>query len=652
MSLFNDKELLEILSHIDIYNTTVFPRTKKSSLRFIKLKLLEKFPDLTDEKLYSFLNDFCLHNDKSQKTLRIYLSKQDLESTKEQDQEFNSSVPDITTKPKQTEHDLKSDIYTIPVAKERLDLSDKLKCQSENIKKQVDRFNNRYGKTYQVPQRNTSTINRRYISQKVDNDLLETNLEYENSDNFSKNLENYDYYTRYKRENLSPLKRHKVNHEIRSNNLFISPISSIIKLEQEIEDYKINTPPEWLTREEVKHYNKLNLEQKKKIIESYQDIQKENTETKLPLRFKVLNSNIPLKSKLEIFEKLETSNNLLGENTKYINLVKATLQIPFDTYSPLSVFKDNSEEVNEYLSDCALLFEQEVYGHHKIKNEFITMIGSWITAGSSTQFGNVIGITGPIGVGKTTLIKDGLSKAMNRPFYFISLGGASYSSLLQGHNYTYEGSSYGEIARGLIESKCMDPIFYFDELDKVSTDSKGEEIIHSLIHLTDPAQNNEFHDRYFSGINLDVSKALFVFSYNHADKVNPILRDRIHEIKLPDFSVDEKIDISQQYILPKISKGMNINVDDLIIFDDDTLKHLVLLTDDTTGMRALKLVLVRLLRIFNLIKITDGKKILNISEKLVTKEVPYLITKEIIEEVFAFCNNKQDTSISNAFMYI
>ena len=107
--------------------------------------------------------------------------------------------------------------------------------------------------------------------------------------------------------------------------------------------------------------------------------------------------------------------------------------------------------------------------------------------------GNVLAIQGPMGNGKTTLVKEGIAKAINRPFAFIALGGASDSSFFDGHSYTYEGSHWGRIVDILIESKCMNPIIYFDELDKIS-ESKGDEIIRLLTHLTDPSQNTLFQD--------------------------------------------------------------------------------------------------------------------------------------------------------------
>ena len=411
-------------------------------------------------------------------------------------------------------------------------------------------------------------------------------------------------------------------------------------------------PPEWLNGAERECYRSMTEGDRILLVSSYDKMKKTTEEhDSYPLRIQVLMSGVPDSKKMEIFNRLDTAIPGLGEGGKYLTWVNSVITIPFDKSSALPCTSKDANDVFQYLTECRATFDKEVYGHDRVKNEFLSMVGSWIKLGNTNPHGNVIGVTGPIGVGKTTLIKEGLSRALQRPFYFISLGGTSYSSFLQGHGYTYEGSTYGEIARGLIETKCMDPVFYFDELDKVAMDSKGEEIIHALIHLTDPAQNTSFGDRYFAGIDLDVSRALFVFSYNDREKVNPILRDRIHEIALKDFSLDEKAEIARQYILPKLTQGMGIVQDDLLIFEDKTIEHLVELSEQKTGMRSLKTVLIRLLRILNVASLTDGKLILNIDEKYVVGKGPYQASKEMIEELFRSSEQNEDES-SSSMMYI
>ena len=200
------------------------------------------------------------------------------------------------------------------------------------------------------------------------------------------------------------------------------------------------------------------------------------------------------------------------------------------------------------------------------------MIGQWISNPKSV--GTAIAIQGPMGTGKTTLVKEGISKILNRPFAFLPLGGATDSSYLEGHSYTYEGSVWGKIVDILINSKSMNPVFYFDELDKVSDTPKGEEIIGILTHLTDTTQNSQFHDKYFSNIDFNLSKALFIFSYNDEAKVNSILKDRMYRIKTKGYGTKEKTTIANKYLIPAIVKNVNFNPEDIIV-PDETIEYII-----------------------------------------------------------------------------
>jgi ATP-dependent Lon protease len=128
---------------------------------------------------------------------------------------------------------------------------------------------------------------------------------------------------------------------------------------------------------------------------------------------------------------------------------------------------------------------------------------------------------------------------LGRDFAFITLGGANDGSFLVGHSYTYEGSNYGKISDILIQCKSDNPIIFFDELDKVSDSFGGNEIIGILTHLIDSTQNNEFHDKYFSEIDINVSKCLFVFSFCRCF-------DELMSISLGIFSQVQIVQIVQQ----------------------------------------------------------------------------------------------------------
>ena len=249
------------------------------------------------------------------------------------------------------------------------------------------------------------------------------------------------------------------------------------------------------------------------------------------------------------------------------------------------------------------------------------------------------------------MVKEGISKILGRDFEFIALGGATDSSFLEGHSYTYEGSTWGQIVNILIKSKSMNPVIYFDELDKVSDTPKGEEIIGILTHLTDTAQNTQFHDKYFSEIDFDLSKCLFIFSYNDITKVNPILRDRMYNIQTKGYDGKEKIIISRNHILPKIREQVKFNEEDIII-DDDVITYLI---DNYTlkeeGLRNLKRCYEIIYTKLNLYRLMRPGTNLFEEDMSINVEFPFQVTKEIVDKLI---KKKEDTSssVSKSMMYL
>ena len=194
-----------------------------------------------------------------------------------------------------------------------------------------------------------------------------------------------------------------------------------------------------------------------------------------------------------------------------------------------------------------------------------------------------IGFEGAPGIGKTSLARKGLAYCLKdadgttRPFSFIALGGSSNGSFLEGHGYTYMNSTWGKIVDILMDSKCMNPIIYIDELDKVSKTEQGKEIIGILTHLIDPTQNTNFQDKYYAGIPIDISKSIFVFSFNHLDAINPILKDRMHLIKVDGFNSDDKFHISKNFLIPSLLKDYNLTDTDIDTILESAIRLILIL---------------------------------------------------------------------------
>ena len=252
---------------------------------------------------------------------------------------------------------------------------------------------------------------------------------------------------------------------------------------------------------DMKYFRTLTLQQQSLILEQIREVNK-HSQLKKPYRITLLETDIPIPYKAVAFNKLNTLTNMdsmSGEYYKIKQWVDTFIRIPFGNIKtlPLSI-TDGKDKCQTFMENARNQLDSAVYGLNDAKMQIMQMIGQWISNPNSV--GTAIAIHGPMGTGKTTLVKEGISKVLNRPFSFIALGGATDSSFLEGHSYTYEGSTWGKVVDILIKSKCMNPIIYFDELDKVSDTPKGEEIIGILTHLTDTAQNRQFHDKYFANI--------------------------------------------------------------------------------------------------------------------------------------------------------
>ena len=380
----------------------------------------------------------------------------------------------------------------------------------------------------------------------------------------------------------------------------------------------------------MEYYHYLSKEKKDEIFKLTKDIYEHNG-SNTPLRFKVIESDMNMKTKaiaLENIDKMTEMDVSTGEHSKMDHWINGLMRIPFGKYNSIPVNPNSSiEEKRKYIQNTYKTLDKAIYGHKEAKTHMLQVIGKWMK--NPLSGGNVLAIQGPMGNGKTTLVKEGISKVLNRPFHFVALGGASDSAYFDGHCYTYEGSHWGRIVQILQESKCMNPIIYFDELDKISDTTKGDEITHMLTHLTDPSQNNLFQDNYFPGVNLDLSKALFIFSYNDESKVNKILKDRMYVIHTKGFKTEDKIKICNEYLIPEIFSTFAFDTKE-IVFTDDIVKTIIeKYTYGEEGVRNLKRCIETIVSKINIHILSLGDS--GLSFKLDDIVLPFTLTETHVE---------------------
>ena len=293
--------------------------------------------------------------------------------------------------------------------------------------------------------------------------------------------------------------------------------------------------------------------------------------------------------------------------------------------STLTNIKHSSEKITTYMQCVSETLDNAVHGHVRAKRQVERIIGQWM---NGERGGYCFGFEGPPGVGKTSLAKKGIAHCLknnngeSRPFAFIAIGGSSNGSTLDGHNYTYVGSTWGRIVDILMETKCMNPIIFIDELDKVSRTEHGREIIGILTHLIDPTQNDTFQDKYFTGIDINLSNALFIFSYNDVDAIDRVLLDRIHRIKFDVLSMQDKLTITHNYLFPEIFSKMGLI--DVITISDDVVEFIIQQYTCEPGVRKLKELLFEIV----------GEINLSVLKKDGDYPLPINVTKEDIQLLY------------------
>lgn len=393
--------------------------------------------------------------------------------------------------------------------------------------------------------------------------------------NFSieyKNIDNNDNLTNIEIKNTC--QKIKLNYLQCSNNLIIEKIIDFYTHNQSRNNLIVNicNINNIIKKLNIKNY-RLNHSGKKidfmkdSIIKFIKDFQNNETVIKSLLNYKNVSDM--------------TVNNSIKQDINYI--------------------ENKWSDINNYMNNSRKILDDAVHGHESAKDQIEKLLGQWI---NGEQKGYSFGFEGPPGCGKTTFAKKGLAKCLvdehgdSRPFTFIAIGGQDNGSSLNGHNYTYVGSEWGKFVDILMKHKCMNPIIFIDELDKVSKTENGKEIIGILTHLIDSTQNDTFQDKYFNGIDLDMSKVLFIFSYNDVSAIDRILLDRIHRIKFEHLTLEDKIVISRKHLLPELYNNMGLS--SCIDLTDENIIFIIENYTNEPGIRKFKELLFEIIGEINL----------------------------------------------------
>ena len=285
----------------------------------------------------------------------------------------------------------------------------------------------------------------------------------------------------------------------------------------------------------------------------------------IPMKHRILMLPCPDEVKIKALTLLKSYEDDPENNSSALNALQLIARLPWNIYHKFPVtIQDSYQKVQEFLKESYTIMDREVYGHASAKSEIMEYLVSIIANPSSSR---IIGLMGPPGIGKTSLIMNGCSRALGfLPMYTVPLGGSKDVGFITGSLPVWKGSHQGILVDALIETGCMNPIIYFDEIDKICAEHNLD-IQAKLIHLTDTTCNHRIMDN-FLGINLDLSKVTFVLTYNDPNAIHPALLDRIQGIRLSGFTPQDKMVIMKDYVTPKIMRNMFLTQDHVVLTDD------------------------------------------------------------------------------------
>jgi ATP-dependent Lon protease len=335
-----------------------------------------------------------------------------------------------------------------------------------------------------------------------------------------------------------------------------------------------------------------------------------STDTGVNLMLRILTLKMAPESQALVLAKYNSLQSLdpsTGEYFKLRNWLDKVVSVPFGLYKEIPIkLEEGSEACARFMQGAQRSLNEAVYGQEDTKLQILQYITTKIANPGGR--GTSLLLVGPPGIGKTSVIKNGIAKALGLPFQFISLGGDSDASTYTGHQLVYESSHCGKIVNSLIASKSMSTIILFDEVDKISATPKGEEVQNMLIHLTDPASNEGFEDKYLSGIPIDLSKVMFVFSANDINKIDRVLLDRLMTIELKGYDLKQKTTIAENYLLPAALKDVSLT--ERVAFGAGVVTHIIEeYAKEEMGVRELKRCVEQIVQKINMLRLYNAKEL-------------------------------------------
>ena len=348
-----------------------------------------------------------------------------------------------------------------------------------------------------------------------------------------------------------------------------------------------------------------------------------------PLMFKILSMNLPSETQAMVINKYNSLQSLDAGSGEYFKLrawLEKLTSVPFGLYKEMPVtLEDGTDKCGVFMDRARRCMVDAIYGQEEAKLQILQFIASKIANPGAR--GMSLLLVGPPGIGKTSLIKNGIAKALDWPFQFIGLGGDSDATTYTGHQLVYESSHCGKIVNSCVAAKSMSMILMFDELDKISGTPKGEEVQNMLIHLTDPVQNGDFEDKYLSGVPIDLSKVMFVFSGNDITKIDRVLLDRMIVIELQGYSAKDKLAIAEQYLVPAALK--EVNLVEKVGISSEVLQHVIEeYAKEEKGVRQLKRCVEGIIQKINMLRIFNSK---DLPFHIKDFSLPFVVKKQHIE---------------------